>query len=111
MMAVLVVVITGCSRGVPTEPVGIVGTVTDLQPGTGDVLYSIRVEGPDQIPGSVSDKAQVTVNKQTRLFAEDGTTAQPTDITQGDTVRVWFTGAVAESYPVQGTAMALQLVK
>ena len=61
------------------------------------------VEGVEQPPGAVSDRAMVTVTDQT-LVARNGRRIPAQDLEVGMTVRVWFEGAVAESYPVQGTA-------
>jgi hypothetical protein len=100
---------TGCSPTMPTEPPGIDGTVTSLVPGDGRPAQFL-VEGGTQQAGSVSDKAQVGVNPSTQFFGPDGKPGSPSAIVVGARVRVWFTGAVAESYPVQGTARAVQVV-
>ena len=72
---------------------------------------SILVVGGEQPEGAVSDKAQVRVTDETRVFAADGSAAKLEDLSVGAQVKVWFVGAVAESYPVQGTAEVIQFVE
>lgn len=101
----------GCGAASPPEGVpGISGTVTEVET-TSDGNGTILVEGPRQPEGAVSDKAQVTVNDGTRYFDADGEPLSETpQFTVGTRVSVWFIGPIAESYPVQGTAAAVQLV-
>jgi len=99
----------GCAQKLPGTAPGITGTVASLQPGDGRPA-SMLVEGGQQPPGAVSDKAQVTIAPGTTFFDQNG---QPTDgggISVGTQVSVWFEGAVAESYPVQGTALSVQIL-
>ena len=106
---ITVLALVGCAPKPPTETPGIVGTVKSLVPGD-DRPDSILVEGGTQAAGAVSDKAQVRIAPSTLFFSADGKPAQASTIVQGATVRVWFTGPVAESYPVQGTAQAVQVM-
>jgi len=107
--AALTVALAACGPSMPTDTPGIRGTITTLAP-TDDGV-SLLVEGGTQPAGAVSDKAQVAVDADTDLFAEDGSTLSGVDeLAEGDEVRVWFEGPVAESYPVQGRAGALQLL-
>lgn len=105
----VVAAIVGCSPTLPAETPGITGAVTSLVPGD-ERPASILVEGGTQPEGAVSDKAQVTVVPSTQVFGADGGTAPASAIVQGAQVKVWFEGAIAESYPVQGTAKAIQVV-
>jgi len=103
--------LTGCLPGPPDEPPSIRGTITTVTLGS-DGLGSILVEGPIA-NGTTFDKASVRVIEDTEIllkgadgwgrFAFDG-------LAEGDTVEVWFTGPVAESYPVQATAGTLVLI-
>jgi hypothetical protein len=99
----------GCAQKLPGTSPGITGTVTNLQPGDGRPA-SILVEGDEQPTGAVSDKAQVTIAPETTFFDQDGQPTEGGGISVGTKVRVWFDGAVAESYPVQGAALAVQIV-
>ena len=117
----LVVAVTGCSTAtpgtqepsgsVPTETPGITGAITYLAAGTGGTasLGSITVEGGEQPEGAVSDKAVVKVTKETAIFDAAGKPTTPDKLQVGTEVKVWFTGPVAESYPVQGAASAVQV--
>ncbi len=94
----------------PERPADMSGAVTtiDKTPAAGDVLGSMLVEDPNG-----TDKAQVTVTAKTTVFVKmtDKTGAATfADLMTGDRVQVWFTGPVAESYPVQGTAEAIVVV-
>ena len=44
------------------------------------------------------------------FFDSSGSPTKPSGVGVGTNVRVWFSGAVAESYPVQGTAQAVQIL-
>ena len=99
----------GCATKPPTEPPGITGTVTSVVSGD-ERPASMLVEGPTPQPtGALSDKAVVTIATSTQFFGKTGAPASPSSVKQGVEVRVWFEGAVAESYPVQGTARAVQV--
>ena len=80
----------------PTDPPYIQGAVTAI-----DVAGSrITVEAPD-------NQAVVTVTKQTRMVEEFGGGYEPSSLTQlaaGQTVAVWVSGPVRESFPVQADA-------
>ena len=115
--------ITGCATATPgnpgaylkarflTETPGITGAITYLAAGTGGAasLGSITVEGGEQPEGAVSDKAVVKVTKETAIFDAEGKPSTPDKLQVGTEVKVWFTGPVAESYPVQGAASAVQI--
>jgi hypothetical protein len=102
---------TGCgpSTTPPDDPAGIVGAITSITPATAtDIWGSILVEGGEQPTGAVSDKASVTISDETTIV-RDGVAIGADDLAVGMTVRVWFEGPVAESYPVQGTASFIEV--
>lgn len=101
--------LVACAPKPPADAPGIVGVVKSLVPGD-DRPDSILVEGGAQGAGAVSDKAQVRIAPSTLVFSADGKPAPASSIVQGATVKVWFTGPVAESYPVQGSAKAVQVM-
>ena len=105
----LLVPLGGCTPTPPAEQPGIVGIVTSVVAGD-DRPASIMVEGGKQAAGAVSDKANVTITPTTQVFGADGTKASASAIAQGATVKVWFEGPVAESYPVQGSAKVIQII-
>jgi hypothetical protein len=100
----------GCASSPPTDPIGIRGTITGKEPGDGRPA-AITVEGSAPQPaGAASDKARVTITPQTRFYDKAGKPGDPAGLVVGANVNVWFEGAVAESYPVQGSAKAVQIL-
>jgi hypothetical protein len=108
MLACAAVTLVACAAAPPSEPAGINGTVTSLVPGD-ERPGSILVEAP-AASGSAGNKAQVTITPQTQFFDAKGGLGKAAYIKVGTKVAVWFEGAVAESYPVQGTAKAVQIL-
>jgi len=103
--------LAGCAATLPSDPPSVIGTVTSVVGGDGRPA-SFSVEGT-QAPGTISDKALVNIPPTTLFFGADGKAASLDSINaigKGTSVRVWFQGAVAESYPVQGSAKAVQLL-
>lgn len=101
-----------CSTGTPAEPAGITGKVTAVTRPTDPSVarLTILVEGGDQPAGAVSDKASCAVTDNTTIRRENGDAATADDLKLGTSVRVWFTGPVAESYPVQGEASYVEIL-
>ncbi|MHB1318349.1 MAG: hypothetical protein ACYCYF_07015 [Anaerolineae bacterium] len=96
----------------PALPVDITGNISDVQPGSGDVLGSIRIEG-EKIEGNPYDKAVVRITGDTRLWEKTADGYIPAtfdDLQFGATVTASFTGPVMESYPVQATAAEVTLL-
>lgn len=83
-------------RVLATTP-SIAGTITER---TGD---RVRVEERPSEP-SGSAKALVRLTVETHILAPDGSALSADELREGRHVRVWFTGPVAESYPVQAAA-------
>src|SRR5688572_1295603 len=87
---------------VPDAPASIEGRITAVTR-SGERIGSIRVEAqPGDSAGSA--KAVARVGQQTAVFGVEGRTTDFNALAVGQWVRVWFTGPVAESYPVQATA-------
>lgn len=85
---------------VPEEPPSIVGVITRIDGGR--VLIE---EDPAQSSGSA--KAVVRLLEVTRILDRDGRKLSADSLRVGQRVRAWFTGPVAESYPVQTAAAAI----
>ena len=88
----------------PLSPADITGSVKDLSVGTGgDALPVLLVVAA---PGSTSsvDRASVRVTKDTVVWTAEGVRGDAADLAEGEQVGVWFSGPVAESYPVQASA-------
>ena len=97
----------------PSEPAGITGSVTSVVAGDGRPASMLVESTGTPVAGAISDKAQVNIPPATMFFGPDGKAAtldSISHIAQGTRVRVWFEGAVAESYPVQGSAKAVQIL-
>jgi len=117
-LAVVLLSATGCGLfgggrvapvEVPTTPVGIVGQIKTIAHSDGSGVWgALLVEGGNQPEGAVSDKAMVTITDET-LIARNTRWIPPEDLAVGMTVRVWFEGPVAESYPVQGSASFIEV--
>ena len=95
----------------PEESPDIAGTVTRVDPagGEGERLGTVLIE---EVPGepSGSAKASVSVRRDTGLFRRAAGEVRRIDLAGvrvGDRAEAWFTGPVAESYPVQATARAI----
>jgi len=107
VVTALTLLLTGCGGGLPAGDPSISGVVRQLDT-TADGA-TILVVGS----GSV-DKASVRVTTSTRILLGAGSSTKAgtlADLSAGATVRVWFTGPVAESYPVQATAGTLLIEK
>lgn len=99
----------GCGPSVPEEPPGIEGVATSVDRSDGQLTVLVEVPAGVDAVGFVSDKASVRVLPETLVFAPDGSEGDIGLIEEGVGIRVWFEGPVAESYPVQGTAGAVQV--
>ncbi|MBC7265369.1 MAG: hypothetical protein H5T75_00075 [Coriobacteriia bacterium] len=94
----------GCAprppRGAPDFSAVTVLSVSPGQDGNGSVLVESDAAG----------KASVTISADTRVLRETGSgyeQATFADVAAGQTLDVWTTGQVAESYPVQAWATAI----
>jgi beta-N-acetylhexosaminidase len=91
----------------PAGPPSIEGRVTAVDR-AGERTGSIRVEAnPSDRSGS--DKAVVRITQGTEIVRADSTRADFNALANGQWVRVWFTGPVRESYPVQADAARVQI--
>ena len=104
----LLAFVTGCAGGAPTQDPSIRGTISSAEL-TGGGIGTILIEGPLAEDTSF-DRASVTIASDTEVFAADGSKIEPAQLAEGQRVEAWFTGAVAESYPVQATAAAVKIL-
>jgi hypothetical protein len=107
----LLILLTACAgppEMPPTSQPSISGVITRAErvSAGNDVIARIVVEeNPAESAGSA--KASVRITPRTRIIAREGASSRsnPLDaLIEGARVSVWFTGPVAESYPVQATA-------
>ncbi len=89
----------------PSTPPTIVGEITQLD-------QRMLVE---QQPGAtVGNKIVFSINDATRIAARVGDKLEPRtvgDLAVGQRVEVWAAGAIAESFPAQGTAETIIIVE
>ena len=105
-----------CTSGGDATPTSgdpdIRGVITSITDGSGDVIGSVRIE--DAIDQDTEyDKAVVRVESDTRILLQAGNAMMEVtfgDLMVGQTVEAWFTGPVAESYPVQVKASQIVIV-
>jgi Protein of unknown function (DUF3221) len=91
----------------PPVPADITGVVGDLTVGA-DSLPVLLVIADPGAAGPV-DRASVRVTRDTVVWTAEGLRGAASDLARGGRVAVWFSGPVAESYPVQATAGVVQI--
>lgn len=94
----------GLSASVPTNAADIIGDVTQVERADGRLRILV-----EQIPTRSAGYpiAWISVGPGTDVVRRaDGSASRGSlrDVAAGQRVQVWFTGPVAESYPVQATA-------
>ena len=106
LLATLLIGVIGCGENsdatadiLRTSP-SIIGELTAI------ALPAIRVE-ENPAESSGSDKASVRVADGTHVLRRDGTIVGAAELRVGQRVKVWFTGPVFESYPLQATASVI----
>lgn len=98
-----------CGKNDQKEKVGIRGYVKEIVIYNGGV--NILVEGNIE-KDTEFDKASAAINKDTAIRKDNvNGKLEASDIKKGDKVEVIFTGALAESYPVQGVAKSIRILK
>ena len=100
---------TEAANKLPDEQPDIRGLITKSDSIAGSRFILVE-ENPADTAGS--QKASVRFNNETKIYRRSGSGVENIDqakLTTGKTVSVWFTGPVAQSYPVQGTAAVVLL--
>jgi hypothetical protein len=87
---------------VATQAPSIQGTLTRVS------QDRILVE-EEPLDSSGSAKASVRLSKSTSVLRNSGSPASRDDLAVGQKVSVWYSGPVAESYPVQANAAAVRI--
>jgi hypothetical protein len=103
----LVIACAAQTPRVPSSAPSIEGRVTAIDR-QGERIGSIRVEA-NPTESSGSDKAVVYVTQATEIVRGDSARVDFAALARGQWVRVWFTGPVRESYPVQADAALVQI--
>ena len=110
-LTVVAVDCTSSPQALDTEPY-FTGWVTEIHPiGEKGTLGQILVE--DQSDKLVA-KYMVTIKDETLIFKQDGeerrqVTFEALETTQQ--VQIWFSGPIMESFPMQGTAQQVVIIK
>jgi hypothetical protein len=102
-IVVVAVAVGGCVASPLGEP-SLTGLITNA--GGDRILVE---ENPQDTAGSA--KAAVRISEQTEILYSSGARASRNDLRVGERVRVWFTGPVAQSYPVQATAERIEILE
>lgn len=94
----------GLSASVPTDAASIIGDVREVERMEGRIRILV-----EQIPTRSAGYpiAWISVNRRTDVVQRAGgsvSRGSSAELAEGMRVQVWFTGPVAESYPVQATA-------
>lgn len=125
LIAMISVLVTGCSSSdetpdptatpVQTVP-DFIGSITDIQQiGNDDVIGTIQVEATVKTDnGSYIDKYIVTVKDETLILQQEDEVAGHISFDElevGQQARVWFSGPVKESYPMQVDAKQIMVVE
>jgi hypothetical protein len=123
LVALSIAIVAGCGRPAgggttatppSVPPAGarpdITGVVRTLTQGDGGLVLLVVADAGAS--GGV-DRASVRVTSATTVWAPAGegrTALSASDLHAGQRIAVWFTGPVAESYPVQAAAGAIQVL-
>jgi hypothetical protein len=94
----------GLNASVPTDAASIIGDITQVER-NGDAMRILVEQIPTRNAGYPI--AWISINPSTRVLRRaEGTVSRGSsrELAKGMRVQVWFTGPVAESYPVQAKA-------
>lgn len=105
---ILLIGAIGCSDDAK-DIIGIRGNITEITMSDDNVMV-IMVEGKVE-SDTVYDKGRVRITKDTVILKDTDEKISPENLREGMTVEVVFQGGVNESYPVQGQAKAIRVMK
>lgn len=98
--------LAACSPSAPSGPPSIRGVVTEPASSADSAILVVWDE-ESGVEKAEYDAASIRLAKGGVVLI-DGKTAAITDLRAGDVVQAWFTGPVAESYPVQAGASRIE---
>ena len=111
LVAIMCLAASACSKSStalePSRVADMAGRITSLT-AAGAYSGSIRVEA-NPFSATTGAKAVMTVPASATIVLLTRAEGDFRALTVGQWVRVWFNGAVALSYPVQGTAQAIAI--
>jgi hypothetical protein len=94
----------------PSTPADITGAVSVIAISAGDDSLPVLLVVADHGSGNSVDRASVRLTKDTVVWTAQGKRGDAADLAEGERVAVWFSGPVAESYPVQATAGVVHIL-
>jgi hypothetical protein len=114
LLVALMAFFPGCAataKPIETEA-DLIGFITEIRPNGGrDILGQINVESHAD---KIVSKDIITITDETMIFQQDGNDLRRTAFKTFENkqwVKIWFTGPVLESFPVQGTAGQVVIVE
>lgn len=111
LLAAFVLTAFGCSKDVEGTVIGVRGQITGLNMGQDSKTMFILVEGKLE-QDTAYDKASLTITDKTKII-DKGTDKKLSKeaLKEGMQVEVIMEGSVRESYPVQGDAKEVRIIK
>ncbi len=119
MKKVLLIVLTaifmlnmiGCTGTKSEAKVGIRGLITKVLVNDSKTVTAIMVEGKVE-SDTLYDKATVSIEKSTKISIDkEGKKLSSNELKEGMKVEIVFEGPVMVSYPVQGKAKNIKVIK
>jgi hypothetical protein len=111
LLAVAVLVTSACGGGAPSQPADITGVVTSVNARADGVTLLVESDPSNPSGGAKASVAVTSGTRMTRRAQSGEATATIGELAVGLRVEVWFDGPVAMSYPVQGRARAVVMVR
>ncbi|MDF1542875.1 MAG: DUF3221 domain-containing protein [Anaerosomatales bacterium] len=107
----LALMLAACASPRPpdAEPT-IRGVIVDITPGPDGTGFALIVWHESLGEVYDLDSIAATIDEETELFDREGNVIDFADLAVRDVVDAWFSGAIAESYPPQGTADAVRVI-
>lgn len=108
----LLTVASSCSKSSteplePSGPAGITGRITSVV-AEGAFRGTIKVEA-DPTSTTIGPKSVVTVTNSTIVILKTRDEGEFRSLAVGQWVRVWYTGAIVDTYPTQGIASTVAI--
>ena len=113
LAACLMLVSTGCTSAKPLETeADFTGFITDIDLGIyKDIAGRISAESHAD---KIVTKYVITIKKDAGIFRQDGENLRKAtfnDLKAKQSVKIWFTGPVLESWPMQATAQQIVITQ
>lgn len=111
LTAIFMLNIIGCTGTKSEDKVGIRGLITKVLVNDSKTVTAIMVEGKVE-SDTLHDKAKVSIEKSTKISTDkESKKLSSNELKEGMKVEIVFEGPVMESYPVQGKAKNIKVIK